>query len=403
MHRGERGLHGGAVDLPGAGFGDQLRRVEAQIAAVGLAEFLAAAVAVQIAEGADIHHDVVGVQAPAKPGQNLVAPRARLQRHVDHFGALPLAPRAGQFVQFAERAGGDRVEQRGGDIGGDVGGAHEIDAVGLMAGARRQILRGPEFEIFAGLRDVLVGIGVARQGGGQGLGLGVGIPDAIGQGGAGLRDFVAQAAQFLVLGSLQPPDLLLHRAYAGHLPHIGGNAPEEQVARHIEGAGGEVALIGVRLHVLGARQTLAQGGNPRFALNTVSCLRVPSKSHGRLYAVQEAGAAATQRGLEHRDLERREMRLMVMAGLALLAATTAQVSAQIGNNPGGGGDCQALWVERNQFYKDAGYCFKTQRAIQYFSNDGCTVQDESRIRFSPDVQRRIQEIIRQERAMNCPR
>ena len=107
---------------------------------------------------------------------------------------------------------------------------------------------------------MLVGIRVAREGGGERLRFRAGIPNAIGQGGARLCDFVTEAAQFLVLRSLQPPDLLLHRAYAGHLPHIGGNSPEEQIARHIEGSGGQITLIGVRLHLLGAGQALAQGG-----------------------------------------------------------------------------------------------------------------------------------------------
>ncbi len=122
-----------SIDFRGAGFGDQLRRVETQVASVSLAELLAAAMAVQIAKGADIHHDIVRVEAPAESRQNLVPPRARLQRHVDHFGTLPAAPRARQFIQLAERAGGDRVEQRGGNIGGDIGGAHQIDAVALVA------------------------------------------------------------------------------------------------------------------------------------------------------------------------------------------------------------------------------------------------------------------------------
>ena len=130
----------------------------------------------------------------------------------------------------------------------------------VLAGARRQVLRGPEFEIVARLRDVLVGIGMACQRGRQWLGLGVDIPDAIGQRGTRLRDFIAQAAQLLIFGGLQPPDLFLHRANAGDLADIGWHAPEEQVAGDVEGARRQVALVSVRLHVLGARQTLGQGG-----------------------------------------------------------------------------------------------------------------------------------------------
>ncbi len=129
-----------------------------------------------------------------------------------------------------------------------------------MAGARRQILRGPQLEIFARSARRARRHRHGAPGWGRAARFRAGIPNAIGQGGARLRDFVAQAAQFLVFRSLQPADLLLHRANAGHLPDIGGNAPEQQVARHIEGARGQVALVGVRLHLLGARQALAQGG-----------------------------------------------------------------------------------------------------------------------------------------------
>ena len=33
--------------------------------------------------------------------------------------------------------------------------------------------------------------------------------------------------------------------------------------------------------------------------------------------------------------------------------------------------CQALWEVRNQIYSENGYCFRTQRAINLFGNDGC--------------------------------
>ena len=33
--------------------------------------------------------------------------------------------------------------------------------------------------------------------------------------------------------------------------------------------------------------------------------------------------------------------------------------------------CDSLWYFRNQIFSEAGYCFKTDRAIEAFGNDGC--------------------------------
>ncbi|MEZ5924733.1 MAG: YARHG domain-containing protein [Hyphomicrobiaceae bacterium] len=33
--------------------------------------------------------------------------------------------------------------------------------------------------------------------------------------------------------------------------------------------------------------------------------------------------------------------------------------------------CDDLWFYRNQIFAEAGYCFKTSRAISTFGNDGC--------------------------------
>jgi trimethylamine:corrinoid methyltransferase-like protein len=62
-----------------------------------------------------------------------------------------------------------------------------------------------------------------------------------------------------------------------------------------------------------------------------------------------------------------------------------------------------LWVERNTYYKQAGYCFRTQQAIQYFGNAGCSIHNEARIRFPPHIRRRIDDIMRLERVLGCPR
>ena len=63
--------------------------------------------------------------------------------------------------------------------------------------------------------------------------------------------------------------------------------------------------------------------------------------------------------------------------------------------------CQELWVERNSYYKDAGYCFKTPRAISYFGNEGCMYDNEARLPLPRGVRARIAEITWLERRNGC--
>ena len=79
------------------------------------------------------------------------------------------------------------------------------------------------------------------------------------------------------------------------------------------------------------------------------------------------------------------------------------VAASFGAPPAMAQDCQSLWVERNTYYKQAGYCFRTQRAIQYFGNEGCFITNEAQIQFPPNIRARIRQIIQLERALGCPR
>jgi hypothetical protein len=64
---------------------------------------------------------------------------------------------------------------------------------------------------------------------------------------------------------------------------------------------------------------------------------------------------------------------------------------------------RALWVERNTYYKQAGYCFRTTQAIQYFGNGGCYIHNEARVRLPLHIRRRLDEILRLERVRGCPR
>ena len=75
------------------------------------------------------------------------------------------------------------------------------------------------------------------------------------------------------------------------------------------------------------------------------------------------------------------------------------------NIEGGGGNtgmtCDQLWVARNSIYKARGYCFKTDRAIQYFGNGGCIHQSESNVPFTQAERSLIAQYVAQERAQGC--
>jgi hypothetical protein len=76
------------------------------------------------------------------------------------------------------------------------------------------------------------------------------------------------------------------------------------------------------------------------------------------------------------------------SGIGLASAASAQ-------------SCQQLWVERNSYYKQAGYCFKTSRAISYFGNGGCIHDIEASVPLPRDIRARIAEITRMERRSGC--
>jgi hypothetical protein len=85
----------------------------------------------------------------------------------------------------------------------------------------------------------------------------------------------------------------------------------------------------------------------------------------------------------------------VMMSMVIVAASAAATPALAQ------GICQSLWVERNSIYKDAGYCFKTARAINYFGNYGCRYEYEGDIPMSYSQRARIQQILVLERDNGC--
>lgn len=82
---------------------------------------------------------------------------------------------------------------------------------------------------------------------------------------------------------------------------------------------------------------------------------------------------------------------------ALVVAATGAGSMSLASAQ----SCRDLWVERNSYYKDAGYCFKTDRAISYFGNQGCMHYNEGSIPLSRDIRARIAQIASIERHNGC--
>lgn len=80
--------------------------------------------------------------------------------------------------------------------------------------------------------------------------------------------------------------------------------------------------------------------------------------------------------------------LTVIAALLTSAALTSPAQSK---------SCGQLWHARNSIYADAGYCFQTPEAIATFG-PGCF---EPYGRLSGRQQRRVNDIIRQERRQGC--
>ena len=79
----------------------------------------------------------------------------------------------------------------------------------------------------------------------------------------------------------------------------------------------------------------------------------------------------------------------------LVTATLVSVSFAVAQS------CEGLWVERNAIYKEAGYCFKTRRAIAHFGNAGCSYDNEGSLPLSARERARVARIIAEERALGC--
>jgi hypothetical protein len=65
--------------------------------------------------------------------------------------------------------------------------------------------------------------------------------------------------------------------------------------------------------------------------------------------------------------------------------------------------CDQLWFGRNSIFKEAGYCFKTPRAIAALGNAGCQYDDINNVRLSADNDALAEQIKHAELIKACPR
>jgi len=63
--------------------------------------------------------------------------------------------------------------------------------------------------------------------------------------------------------------------------------------------------------------------------------------------------------------------------------------------------CAGLWYERNAIFREAGYCFRTDRAIEAFGNDGCRYLNIEDVPLTRRQRAEVDRIRRWEREKGC--
>jgi hypothetical protein len=63
--------------------------------------------------------------------------------------------------------------------------------------------------------------------------------------------------------------------------------------------------------------------------------------------------------------------------------------------------CNDLYIERNEIYKEGGFCFKTNRAINTFGNEGCRYDNINDVPLSRNDRARVSELRRLENRFGC--
>lgn len=63
--------------------------------------------------------------------------------------------------------------------------------------------------------------------------------------------------------------------------------------------------------------------------------------------------------------------------------------------------CDLLYDVRNTIYKENGYCFKTERAIDYFGNEGCWITNQNRVKLNAIEKYNVAQIVAVENEYDC--
>ena len=87
------------------------------------------------------------------------------------------------------------------------------------------------------------------------------------------------------------------------------------------------------------------------------------------------------------------MRNVLLAAIPAALCLTTGVRAN---------DCDEAWYQRNLIYKQAGYCFRTERAIRIFGNADCRYDAMRDVRLSRSKQQTVAKLQAFERADACP-
>lgn len=86
----------------------------------------------------------------------------------------------------------------------------------------------------------------------------------------------------------------------------------------------------------------------------------------------------------------------------LVAPATCVLLSLAQAGPAFAQSCEEAWYQRNILFKEAGYCFKTPRAIRTFGNAGCRYDDQADVPLSARQRAALAEIQAFERARGCP-
>lgn len=93
--------------------------------------------------------------------------------------------------------------------------------------------------------------------------------------------------------------------------------------------------------------------------------------------------------------------LMSAVAAAVLMPAIFPTAATAGDVQGDAYDCGELYVMRNQIYRDAGYCFKTAKAIKQFGNAGCQYDSLGDVPLSANQRSTIKDIRKSEKRQSC--